>query len=138
MLKYSPKDGELLFLLGRCYEEGRDDPDAIPDSVLKYREAIEHDAPQKIEASERLAMLLREKLDKPEEADQVMKKLVADDPNNYRVHLAQGRYRVCSRLAISHSNPSFRTPKKTLRRQKTKHPRSLKSISNWLKPSLTR
>ena len=55
-----------------------------------YRTAIDHNAPQKIEACERLATLLRDRLGQPKEADKVIEKLVTDDPKNYRVYLHEG------------------------------------------------
>ena len=53
-------DGNLLFLMGRCCEDGKNDVDA----VKWYRKAIEHNAPQRIEAYQRLATLLRGRLNR--------------------------------------------------------------------------
>jgi tetratricopeptide (TPR) repeat protein len=94
LLKSSPDDGELLYLRGRCYEAEGDDTDASKKAVLMYRTAIDHNAPQKIDASEHLATLLRDRLGQPKEADKVIEKLVTDDSENYRVYLARGNYRL--------------------------------------------
>jgi predicted Zn-dependent protease len=61
LLEFSPKDGELHFLMGQCYEGGGDDAEAHKNAVNEYQQAIEHfehNAPQRIDASEQLAMLL--------------------------------------------------------------------------------
>ena len=55
-MEENKNDGNLLFLMGRCCEEGKNDANA----VKWYRKAIEHNAPQQIEAYQRLATLLRE------------------------------------------------------------------------------
>jgi tetratricopeptide (TPR) repeat protein len=91
----SSPDGELQFLLGRCYEEQKDDPTAFANAVSMYRRAIENNAPQRIEAGERCATLLRDKLQQPKEAEQVINSLVDDaSPEAYRGYLARGRYRL--------------------------------------------
>ena len=48
-------DGSLCFLLGRCQEDAGD----YENAVESYRAAIANHAPQQIEASRRLATLLR-------------------------------------------------------------------------------
>ena len=49
--------------------------------------------PQRLEAYQRRASLLRVQLNKPEEADQVIEEMVHSDPGNSRVYLERGRYR---------------------------------------------
>ena len=82
-------DGNLLFLMGRCCEDGKNDVDA----VKWYRKAIEHNAPQQIEAYQRLATLLRGQLNQPKDADQAIEEMVQSAPKNYLVYLERGRYR---------------------------------------------
>ena len=83
------EDGDLQFRMGRCQEElgGRRDADRY------YQAAIKHHAPQWIEAYQRRATLLRDRLDKREEADKAIDEMVEADPKNYQVYLARGRYR---------------------------------------------
>ena len=58
-----------------------------------YRKAIEHNAPQQIEAYQRLATLLRGQLNQPKDADQAIEDMVQSAPKNYLVYLERGRYR---------------------------------------------
>lgn len=88
-------DGELQFLLGRCYEEQKDDPTTLANAVSMYRRAIENNAPQRIEAGERCATLLRDKFQQPKEAERVINSLIDDvSPEAYRGYLARGHYRL--------------------------------------------
>ena len=84
-------DGNLLFLMGRCCEDGNNDVKA----VASYQKAIEHNAPQRIEAYQRLATLLRSQIDppKPKDADRAIEEMVNSAPENYLVYLERGRYR---------------------------------------------
>lgn len=88
-LEQNKNDGDLMFLMGRCCEEGHNDVNA----VMWYRKAIEHNAPQRIEAYQRLATLLRSQLDQPKDADQAIEEMVKSAPENYLVYLERGRYR---------------------------------------------
>ena len=83
-------DGDLMYMMGRCLE-GKNDQDARQ----RYEAAIEHNAPRKIEASERLAALLRQpdRLNDPKAADAVVDEMVRSSPDDYRVYLARGQYR---------------------------------------------
>jgi cellulose synthase operon protein C len=91
-------DGELQFLMGRCYEEkfesAKEDPTALANAVSMYQRAIENKAPQRIEAGERCATLFRDKLQQPKKAEEEINKLVNDaSPKEaYRGYLARGRY----------------------------------------------
>ena len=89
LLSHAKDDGHLEFLMGRCWEEDREAAKAT-DS---YRKAIEHRAPERLDAAQRLAALLRDPLSKPEEADRVIEEMVQSDPQNYRGYLERGRYR---------------------------------------------
>ena len=57
-MEKNKNDGHLLFLMGRCCEAGKNDEEA----VKWYRKAIEHNAPEQIEAYQQLATLLRDQL----------------------------------------------------------------------------
>jgi cellulose synthase operon protein C len=82
-------DGDLLFLMGRCCEDGNNDVNA----VMWYRKAIKYNAPQRIEAYHRLATVLRSQLDQPKDADRAIEEMVNSAPDNYLVYLERGRYR---------------------------------------------
>src|SRR5436305_74564 len=59
-----------------------------------YQAAIEHKAPERLEAYQRRAVLLRSAaLGRPAEADQVIEAMVRSDPGDYQVYLGRGRYR---------------------------------------------
>ena len=71
-----------------------------------YRRAIENNAPQRIEAGERCATLLRDKR-QPKEAEQVINKLVDDtSPKATEVTWHEGVTGLPSQLAISRKRPS--------------------------------
>ena len=93
----SPNFAEVCFLLGRCQEESGD----FSRAKESYRDAIKFRAPERIEASARLAALILSPHDKPDEeqakaarkeADAIIKAMVNSDPNNYEVYLQRGRY----------------------------------------------
>ena len=86
----SSPDGELLFDMARC-KEAADDAET---SAKFYRKAIERHAPQRLDASQRLAHLLREKLNRPADADEIIDAMVKTDPENDKVYLERGRYRL--------------------------------------------
>ena len=96
LLEASPGDGSLLYLKGRCLEEKKDDSIVLKQAESMYQEAIKSNAPERIEAAERLATLLRinrpNHPPKPDEADQVINSLVETLPRDYRGYLARGRY----------------------------------------------
>ena len=62
--------------------------------MKSYRAAIDNHAPQQIEASSRLATLLRApgKQQDLGAAKEVIDKMVSADPKNYQVYLERGRY----------------------------------------------
>jgi cellulose synthase operon protein C len=121
-------DGHLWYLMGQCHEAEGDDAKAVESAVESYGKAVEYNAPEKIQAGERRAILLHEKLNQPTEAQQVIDKLVETSqeavdtldksaPNYDRLlkkahrtqaaaHRARGRFR----LAVAmHHNPSQKT-----------------------------
>jgi tetratricopeptide (TPR) repeat protein len=83
-------DGSLCFLLGRCQEDAGE----YVAAVESYRAAIANHAPQQIEASSRLATLLRlpGKQQDLVVAKMVIDKMVSADPTNWQVYLERGRY----------------------------------------------
>ena len=91
LLRSAKEDGHLEFMMGRCYEEDKD----ADNAARYYRAAIEHGTPDRLEASQRLAALIREdeKLGEPEDADEVIEDMVKADPKNYRAYLGRGKYR---------------------------------------------
>ena len=102
-------NGELLFLMGRCCEDNKNDGKAV-EAVEWYRKAIEHlahTAPQRIDAYQRCATLLRgDELSRPKDADQTIEEMVKSAPDNYLVYLERGRYR--RRFDLAGSEGDFR------------------------------
>jgi cellulose synthase operon protein C len=97
LLKSSEGDGHLEYLMARCYEQDGE----FERAAESYRSAIEHKAPERIEAAQQLAMLLtrdKDKVGKKErdEADGVIDAMVKSEPDDYRAYLARGRYRQAS------------------------------------------
>jgi tetratricopeptide (TPR) repeat protein len=88
LLKSEPENGVLCFLLGRCQEAMNDDALA----AKSYQATIKSAAPERVEASRRLAIILRGQLNMRTEADRVIDEMVRSDPSNYRVYLERGRY----------------------------------------------
>ncbi len=91
LLKQAKDDGHLEYLMGRCCEQDREADPAIATNY--YRSAIEHGAPERLDAAQRVAALLRDRLGRAEEADRVIEAMVQSEPKNYRVYLERGRYR---------------------------------------------
>ena len=88
-------DPHLLYLMGRCEEAKGNDATAVKNAMEMYRKVLElKNAPDRIDAGERLATLLRDKLGQPKEAQAVINKLVENAPEDYRGYLARGRFRL--------------------------------------------
>jgi len=87
LLVQSPDDASLWELLGRCHAETGDYEKAVDD----FRKAIEF-VPTLVDAYPRLAAVLRSRLSRPKEADQVMEKLVKVNPQSARAHVLRGNY----------------------------------------------
>jgi cellulose synthase operon protein C len=87
LLKESPKDSELLEQMGRCmlglgrYKEARE---ALEKSVTAN--------PSQVTAYKQLAEVLRVRLEKPEEADRWMDKLVKANPKSSKAHYFRSQY----------------------------------------------
>ena len=97
LLAASPRDGMLLEKLGRCLE-GRGKDGDVEAAAARYEEAIAAD-PSLVNAHERLANLLRTRLNDPARADRVMDAveeedgLIAKNPESAEALLARARYR---------------------------------------------
>ena len=102
-LAENKNDGNLLFLMGRCWQE---DSGNDLNAVTWYQKAIAQNAPQRIEAYQRCASLLRSQLGQPKEADQMIEEMVKSAPDNYLVYLERGRYR--RQFGLSGSGADFR------------------------------
>ncbi len=89
LLKVSPRQGELLGLLGRC-EEAAGDPRG---AVRSYERAVALD-PANVDAALRLADLLRDRLGQTHKADAVLDALVKANPRSAPAYLGRGRYRL--------------------------------------------
>jgi len=90
LLRANPGDGDLEYLMGRC-EQAADDDRAAVES---FKSAAAHDASQRFDALQRAATLLRGRLNEPDEADEVIESMVASAPDDHRVYLERGRYRL--------------------------------------------
>jgi tetratricopeptide (TPR) repeat protein len=88
LVKAFPKDGELAYQLGLCQERQSADEQA----VNSYQAAILH-APTRVESYQRLAYLLRRRLQQPAEADQVLDQMVEANPQSFQVYLARAAFR---------------------------------------------
>ncbi len=109
LLQEHKQDGHLLFLQGQCYEAA----EKFQEAAENYKKAAKHEAPKPnapahqapedkaarykapewIEASQRHATVLRDRLEDPGKADQAIDAMVNQEPENYEVYLARGRYR---------------------------------------------
>jgi tetratricopeptide (TPR) repeat protein len=94
-------DGGLEYLVGRCYEAEKD----AANAVKCYQDAIDHDAPQRLEAYQRRASLLRDPLEQPKQADEAIEAMVRSNPESYQVYLERGRYR--SRFGLPGAKDDF-------------------------------
>ena len=103
----SSPDGELQFLMGRCYEENKGGSNRTRKCCVNVPKSDREQRTQRIEAGERCATLLRDKLQQPKEAEQVINSLV--DEHHRRttgVTWHEGATGLPSQLAISHKSPS--------------------------------
>lgn len=89
LLRRTPDDGHLEYLMGRCYDQ---DGDAT-SAEKSYASAIDHKAPEQLEAAGRRATLLRDSLGRKDEADKAIDAMVASSPKDYRAYLGRGQYR---------------------------------------------
>ena len=87
LLSVSPKDAELPDLLGQCQQSVRE----FEDAAKSYQEAVELD-PAQLDTYGRLARLLRYRLQKPDDADESMEKLVEANAKSGQAHFLHGAY----------------------------------------------
>jgi tetratricopeptide (TPR) repeat protein len=87
LLKGAPDDPELIDWLGQCEEAaGR-----YAEAEKCYTRAVDK-APAQIDTAVRLTALLRDRLDAPDDADEVMEWVVEKNPGSSRARLARARY----------------------------------------------
>jgi tetratricopeptide (TPR) repeat protein len=89
LLNSDPYNGHLKYLEGRCLEEKEE----FDLAVKSYKSAIEYQSPEWIEAKQRQATLLRDRLGKKVDADRIIDEMVKQAPEDYRAYLGRGRYR---------------------------------------------
>jgi cellulose synthase operon protein C len=87
LLKSDPKDGELWNLLGQCQEAEKQNERAVES----YERAITN-SPTHWEHYVRQALVLREGLKQPTQADGIMDKMIASNPKSAAAYHARGRY----------------------------------------------
>jgi tetratricopeptide (TPR) repeat protein len=87
LLRKSPDDGELLDKLGSCEVA----QSKIPEAEALFRQAIEN-SPAQVSAYANLANLLRYRLDKAQEADKWMDKMLDANPDSYEACLRAANY----------------------------------------------
>jgi tetratricopeptide (TPR) repeat protein len=87
----SPGDADLAYLMGRCRQaEGQDQ-----EALKAYQEAVAGKSKDRFDARQRMATLYRgEGLNSPADADRVIDEMVKEEPDDFRTHLARGRYRL--------------------------------------------
>jgi Tfp pilus assembly protein PilF len=88
LLEVFPDDVELQEMLAQCEEAATQ----FARAAELYGRVVQH-APDRIDNYVRRASLLRQRLDKPAEADQVMDQLIAANPKAVAAYLARARYR---------------------------------------------
>ena len=94
-------DPHLLYLMGQCYQLGGGDAAVIEKAVKKYQEVLAiKDAPDRIDAGERLAIVLRDRLNQWKEAKAVINSLVEATPQDDAIKGAPDRINARERLAI--------------------------------------
>jgi len=88
LLNNKPDDGAIEYLMGRSQETLGE----AAAAVASYKSALAHGAPEKFDAYQRTARLLRGSLKQADQADQVIEEMVKSDPKNFRGYLERGRY----------------------------------------------
>ena len=84
-------DANLMFLFAKALESNHDEAQARK----WYEDAIKNNAPQKIDAYQRLASLLRDPNghNNPKAADKKIDEMIKSSPKDYKAYLARARYR---------------------------------------------
>lgn len=89
LLHSAPNDPELLSLLAECYDGSRKNSEA----VAAYEAAIKA-APRRTDNYAALARILNDRLKRPEDAENVLDRLVAANPASHESYLARAEFRV--------------------------------------------
>jgi len=87
LLAISPADHELLARMGRCYAAVGD----YTKAVEQYTKAVES-KPDEVEVYARLAGVYRVGLERPDEADRWMERLVGANPDSAEAHVLRARH----------------------------------------------
>jgi tetratricopeptide (TPR) repeat protein len=122
LLDTSPNDSSLWEQLGICLAAGAE----YPAAAGAFGKAIKLD-PQQLEAYARLADVLRRRLDKSQEADQWVEKLVALNPKSARAQLLAAAYlegaaQDKEKLALEHpENTALMAEARALYKQALEH-----------------
>ncbi len=87
LMQATPDDPELEELRGRCEEAGSQ----FAWAAQWYEKAIQH-APQRIDCCVRLAKVYRRRLDRAQDADKLMDRLVKTYPDSIQARLARAAY----------------------------------------------
>lgn len=87
LLEKDAEDGELLARLAQCYASQK----RLQDARDAYMKSIEAD-PNRVDSYLGYAVLLRSELDEVAEADQLIDRMVEENPEDYRSHLVRCTY----------------------------------------------
>jgi tetratricopeptide (TPR) repeat protein len=87
LLAQAPDDGQLEHFLGWCQENQGE----AAQAAAWYEKAVRH-APSQLASSLRLAHVLENSLDQPDEAQSALDRMVAANPKSIQAHLARGRH----------------------------------------------
>lgn len=94
LVEQAPGDAEALRLLARveaalAAKEG--DAKALDDAIANFEKAGQLD-PKDVDGAERLALLYRDRANRPDKAARVLDQLIAADPGSTRAHLVRYRF----------------------------------------------
>ena len=92
LLPAEPEDPELLMMLATCQQQTGREPEAA--KTLERAVALD---PTDVQAHLRLALLLRERLDQPQAADEQIGAMIRANPDSCDAHVAQGNYLLTTR-----------------------------------------
>ncbi|MGA2797719.1 MAG: tetratricopeptide repeat protein, partial [Thermoguttaceae bacterium] len=87
LLKDKPDDPELLDLLGQCQEKMNE----FDNAMESYNKAIKG-SPARIDTYQRLAMLLRTRMDKPKQAFDCMQSMIKNNSDSAKAYICLGNY----------------------------------------------
>jgi cellulose synthase operon protein C len=87
LLKDKPDDPELLDLLGQCQEKLNE----FDKAIESYNKAIKG-SPARIDAYQRLAILLRNRMNKPKQAYDCMQNMIKNNSDSAKAYLCLGNY----------------------------------------------